>query len=250
MPRLILSLVLLVLVAAAPGDPPPSPWLHPSPAFTPAGTGQAKGALVWLHGGYDSDAEPDGPPTPGWIAGMSRRGYDIWRFDRTPGQDPLDAGGVALIRALQRLRDDGYRRLVVAGQSRGAFVALATLAHPELVNALAAISPAAHGTNPTRRAQAMADFTARMRAAAGPMRLAFVQLADDPFDPDPDGRVAAVRAAAASAGLRLLLIDRPPAPTGHMGSYEPEFDRLFGACLADFLADTGLATEGKTSCPG
>ena len=80
----------------------------------------------------------------------------------------------------------------------------------------------------------MADYRALLQVAK-PMRFALVQLANDPFDPDPDGRVAVARQVAAHVGLQLLVIDRPPAPTGHEGSYEPEFDALFGACLAGFL---------------
>ena len=229
-----LTLLLLALSVAAAAPLPDAPPFYPSPAFIPAGPQQARGALVWLHGGYDSDTEPL-PPVETWVERLARRGYDIWRFDRTPGQDPLIQGGEALVRGLAALRQGGYRRVIVAGQSRGAFIALAVLAHPELVDALAAISPAAHGTRPERRAQAMSDFRDRLDAAAGPMRFALVQLDDDPFDPDADGRAALARAAAARAGFSLLLIDRPPTPRGHMGSYEPEFDAIFGACLARFL---------------
>jgi pimeloyl-ACP methyl ester carboxylesterase len=236
--RLIL---LLAAMAIAPlgvraADLPSAPPLQPSPAFQPAGPGTARGVLVWLHGSYDTDAQPTPPPEPGYIGRMAARGYDIWRFDRAPGQDPLAAGGAALVEGLKALRQGGYRRVLVAGHSRGAFIALAALAQPALVDGVAAISPAAHGTRPERRAQAMADFRDRMDAAGGPgMRFAFVQLADDPFDLDPPGRVDAVRAAAARSGMKLLVIDRPEEPTGHMGSYEPEFDRLFGERLAAFL---------------
>ena len=234
--RFFLTLLALCLVAAV--SLPEAPPLQPSPAFTPAGPQQARGVVVWLHGGYDSDTEPL-PPVEDWVARLAQRGYDIWRFDRTPGQDPLVAGGEALMRGVAALRQGGYRRVIVAGQSRGAFIALAALAHPELVDAVAAISPAAHGTRPERRAQAMSDFHDRLDAARGPMRFALVQLDDDPFDPDADGRVAMARAAAARAGLLLFLIDRPPAPRGHMGSYEPEFDAMFGECLARFLDAAG-----------
>ena len=71
------------------------------------------------------------------------------------------------------------------------------------------------------------------------MRFALVQLDDDPFDPDADGRVAMAREAAKRAGLQLFLIDRPTIPRGHMGSYEPEFDALFGEGLAHFLDGDG-----------
>jgi pimeloyl-ACP methyl ester carboxylesterase len=245
--RLILLLLALCLTAAAPL--PDAPPLHPSPAFSPAGPEEARGVLVWLHGGYDSDTEPL-PPVQAWVIRLARRGYDIWRFDRTPGQDPLVPGGEALLRGVAALRRGGYRRVIVAGQSRGAFIALAALAHPELVDALAAISPAAHGTRPERRAQAMSDFRDRLDAARGPMRFALVQLDDDPFDPDADGRAVAARAAAARAGFSLLLIDRPPAPRGHMGSYDPEFDAIFGKCLARFLDGADGRAHNDCDTPG
>ena len=221
---------------------PDAPPLHPATAFHPAGPARARGAAVWLHGGYDSDEFPNGPPEPAWITRLAKLGYDIWRFDRV-GRDPLGPGGEALARGLEALRAGGYRRIVVAGHSRGAFIALSALAQTGMVDALAAISPAAHGTNPARRAQAMSDYRALLEAAK-PMRFALVQLDDDPFDPDPDGRVAAARAAASRVGLTLMVIDRPAAPTGHMGSYEPAFDERFGACLAAFLD----GTAGPDAC--
>jgi pimeloyl-ACP methyl ester carboxylesterase len=230
-----LFLSLLLLLAAAPDAPP----FHPSAALTPSGPQSARGALVWLAGSYDTDTEPVPPEQP-WVARLARRGYDIWRFDRTPGRDPLIPGGEALIAGLQRLHAAGYARVIVAGHSRGAFIALAALAHPELADAVAVIDPAAHGTHPERMVQALADLTARLDAARGPLHLAFVQLRDEPFALDPDARAARVRAAAERAGLQLLLIDRPPAPTGHVGGFDPAFDALFGECLADFT-DGGAA---------
>src|ERR1700722_11454332 len=163
--RIILLIAALSLMAAAPL--PDAPPLHPSPAFTPTGPGQARGVLVWLHGSYDPDAQPSPPAEPAWVTRLARRGYDIWRYDRMPGQDPLGPGGDALLRGLAGLRKGGYRRIVVAGGSRGAggaagrggagrarggggggvggggggavfpgggFIALSVLAHPELVD--------------------------------------------------------------------------------------------------------------------
>ncbi|MBN8889697.1 MAG: hypothetical protein J0H91_05330, partial [Rhodospirillales bacterium] len=156
--------------------------------------------------------------------------------------------GAALLRGLAALRADGYRRVVVAGHSRGAFIGLAALARPDLADAVAAISPAAHGTDPARRPAAVAAFAARMAAIppepAHPARFAFATLRGDPLEPGADQRLALVRAAAARTGLRLLLIDRPADPVGHMGGYEPAFDARFGACLAAFLDGTG------NNCPG
>ncbi len=216
--------------------PPDAPPFRPAPSFTPAGPATAGGALVWLHGGYDSDAFPDGPSLPDWIARVAGQGWDIWRFDRGSGRDPLASGGDALARGVRALKQAGYRHVAVAGQSRGAFIALSALALSGTVDGVVALSPAAHGTGSEQRPRALADFQARLLAAT-PMRLALVLLADDPFDPDPAARAAAARTAAAHVPLDLLLIDRPPFPTGHMGSYEPAFDARFGACLAGFVVN-------------
>ena len=230
-------LLSLLLTAASPL--PDAPPFQPSAAFTLAGPQSARGALVWLPGAYNSDTDPPPPEQP-WVARLAKRGYDIWRFDRTPGRDPLLAGGEALVAGLQNLRAAGYRRIIVAGHSRGAFIGLAALAHPDLADAIAVIDPAAHGTRPERTAQALADLTDRLDAAHGPLRFAFVQLRDDPFALAPDTRATLVRKAAERAGLHLLLIDRPPAPAGHDGGFEAEFDALFGECLADFTDGAAL----------
>ena len=220
---------LLVLLASA-SPLPQAPPFRPSPRFVPRGPAEAAGAVVWLHQSYNVQEEADGPPEAPWVARLAGSGFDVWRFDREPGHDPLAAGGEHLLEGLAGLRAAGYRRVIVAGHSRGAFIALAALARPDLADAVAAVQPAAHGTSAARRQVALADFAACLRAARG-VPLALVLLRDDAFDPDPDARAALARA----AGIPLLLIDRPPEPTGHMGGFGPEFDARFGACLAGFL---------------
>jgi alpha-beta hydrolase superfamily lysophospholipase len=232
--RLVFLLLLLTAPVGAAELPSAAPF-RPSPAFAPAGPVAARGALVWLHGSYDTDLEPEPPPAPGWVARMAARGFDVWRYDRMPGTDSLPAGGAGLVRGLTALRQAGYRRVVVAGHSRGGFIALSALAHPELADAVAAISPAAHGAAPSRRQAAMAAFQALLDAARR-TDLALVLLDDDPLEPDADGRDAAARAMAQRTGARMLQIVRPAEPRGHLGGYDPDFDRIFGRELTAFLA--------------
>jgi pimeloyl-ACP methyl ester carboxylesterase len=241
-------IVLLALLAAPPAARAQIPVLHPSPQFDVVGPTMARGVVVWLHGAYDSDQYPVPPAAQPWVGRMAALGYDIWRLDRTPGHDPLEGGAAALLSGIKTLRHNGYRRVVVAGHSRGAFIALWALSEPKLVDAVAAISPAAHGTDPKRHAAAIAAFAARMKAIplqhSHPARFAFVTLRDDPLEPDAAKRISLVRRAARHTGLKLLVIDRPPAPRGHMGGYEPAFDSTFGACLVAFL-------DGQNGhCPG
>ncbi len=230
---------LLAMTAAACAPLPEAAPFRPSAVYPPAGPAHATGAVVWLHGGvspgeFTGPEYPDGQPAPDWLGRLAAQGWDVWRYNRTPGHDPLAEGAAATLQGLAALHAAGYRRVILAGFSRGAFIGMVALAHPELIEAAILLSPAAHGTRAERRAQAIADYTARLAAARGPMRLALAQFNDDPFDPDPPLRGRLAREAAARAGMAFLHIDRPAIPTGHMGSFEPEFDAQFGAELARF----------------
>jgi hypothetical protein len=84
----------------------------------------------------------------------------------------------------------------------------------------------------------MTNFEAAVMAcAAGPLkRLGLVLFAEDPYDPDPRQRASSFMAGARHCGAEALLIDRPPAPTGHGAARDPEFDTRFGARVAGFMA--------------
>lgn len=231
--RLILCLLLLAAPARA-ADLPDAPPLHPSAGFVPAGPARARGVLVWLHGSPDP-ADPRPPGEPDWVGRMAARGLDIWRFDRPRGQDALAPGGEALARGVAALRAGGYRRVIVAGHSRGAWIALSILAHPGLADAVVAISPAAFGTRPERQAEARQAWAAMWQGAErARTRVVLVQLADDPYDPDPAQRRAVAVAESHRAGLPCLSLFHPPAPVGHIGVYDPNFDTRLGARLAAF----------------
>ncbi len=192
----------------------------------------AAGALVWLH---PASREPPAPDAPDWTRRMAAAGWDLWRFDRAGGPDPLAQGAERLAEGTAALRARGYRRIVLLGESRGAFIALVALRHAGLADAVVLAAPAAHGRRADRRAQALADFAAALDAARPGPRLALFLFDDDAWDPDPAARAALFRAAAARLGAPALLVERPAAPTGHGGLQEPDFDALFGACLAAFL---------------
>ncbi len=239
----MLRLILLLLAvtgaaAAAPArsaDLPDAPPFHVSAMFHPVGPLAAQGALVWLHGTYDRSA--GGPPDePDIVGRLAAAGFDVWRFDRMRGTDALDAGGEGLVHGLEALRRAGYRNLLVAGHSRGAWIALRVLAHSGLADGVVAISPAAFGPRPERQVQAMADWTAMWRAAKPALtRVVLVQLREDPYDPDPTARRDVAVAEAKRAGLPLLSVFLPDQPRGHIAAYMPDFDVMLGAQIAAFV---------------
>ena len=79
----------------------------------------------------------------------------------------------------------------------------------------------------------MADWAALWAKAVNDgTHVVLVQLADDPWDPDPAGRLAIAQD---RFGPNLLSIYQPASPTGHAGVYDPSFDPLFGERIAGFL---------------
>lgn len=214
-----------------------APPLHPSPAFAPSGPASARGALVWLHGSYDTDHFPASPPEPPVVRRFAAMGWDIWRFDRTPGRDPLAPGGEALTIGLRRLRESGYSYVMVAGHSRGAFIALYALRDASLADGYLLFSPAAHGSRPERRPQAITDFSALLDSAvhAPRTRIAIAQFTGDTLDPDPALRRDLLLGMARRTGMRIHSIFLPRAPSGHMGAYDGDFDVNFGEQLVKFM---------------
>jgi hypothetical protein len=215
--------------------------LRPAPEAPPGGPPNA--ALVWLHAHYTEGPPPSLPPFAEPLIGA---GWDLWRLDRVGATDPLAAGAAALAAATARLRSEGYARIAVLGESRGAFIALDALGTPGLADAMLLLAPAAHGTRPERRPEALAAFrTACAATAPGALhRAGLVLFAGDPYDPDPAARAAAFRAAMRQCGIPALVLDRPAAPTGHGGARDPAFGASFGACLRGFL-DTGGALPAQ-----
>ncbi|WP_372616989.1 hypothetical protein [Falsiroseomonas sp.] len=232
------TLPLLLLAALArPAEAAEAGALHSAAGVVPRDSA-ATGAVVWVH---PFARELPAPDAPAFAERLVAAGWDLWRFDRAGGPDPLAEGAARLAAGTAALRARGYRRVVLLGESRGAFIMLVALRYPNLADALVLAAPAAHGRRPERRPQALADFAAALEAAdrLAPARLALFLFDDDPWDPDPSARAALFRAAAIRLGRPALVVDRPPAPTGHGGLQEPDFDRLFGTCLAAFLDPAG-----------
>lgn len=241
--RQVLALLAFLLLGAQASAPEAAGPLRPDPHVAQVGPGAARGALIWLHPSYRDGAPPDAPP---WSHRLTGNGWDLWRLDRTGPADPLDAGAEMLVAGVAALRAHGYARVIVLGESRGAFIALTALRQPLGAEAVLLVAPAAHGTAPERRPEALAAFAAALRAARpeAAHRLGLVLFRGDAWDPDPDARAALFRETAVRLGLPRLLIDRPEAPEGHAGQEDPGFDARFGDCMAAFA--TGIAAR----CPG
>ena len=203
------------------------------------GPGAARGAYLWAHGraagGQDSRG---GQPQP-HVRIFNNAGYDVLRFDRAPATDETDAAAAWMRSALSELRAQGYAKIVVGGQSRGAWNALQALDRPGLAEAVA---PAAHGaTGSAAWAWALDDLRQVVRAARSPLaRVAIANFTGDEFDPDPEGRSQIFRSLSSPRVGALLFLDRPQGLEGHGAGADARFTQRYGARLLEFA-------EGRSS---
>jgi dienelactone hydrolase len=208
----------------------------------PAG---AKGAVVWSHG-RSIEVEDSQAPTPAYIEALREAGWDTLRFDRMRASDRLPASGATLARVADELKRAGYRRVVLAGQSFGAFISLIAAAQSDAVDAVIATAPAAFGNaqdNPDTyglNATRLYELLGEVRRA----RVALFFFDGDVFD--PGGRGPAANRILAERGLSSLVVDRPSAFPTHWAASTPAFAARFGGCLGAF-AETD-AVHGTLDC--
>lgn len=217
----------------------------------------AEGVVLWSHGYGGPQMDQRQRSLPGILALLNDAGWDVMRFDRDPADDLLPSATATLRRGLPMLREAGYRRVVLAGQSRGGWQSVLIAAErPELVHAVLAFAPAAHGeaARPNNLAEGLGDFRRILAGLPneGP-RLAVAVFAEDPFDPDPGARAAAVADLAGQRQAPTLALF-PEAPIrGHGGASDWRFTRALGPCIVSLVqAPAAAAPRGlrRNPCGG
>lgn len=199
-----------------------------------AGPAVAKGAVVWSHG-RSVNSEDSLSPTPSYMTVLRKAGWDVYRFNRMRDGDTLTDSARELAADVAKLKKQGYRRVVLSGQSFGAFLSLMAADQSDDVHAVIATSPAAFGTFNEFYGSWRANAT-RLYPIIEGVRSARVMLFffhGDDFD--PGGRGDRAEAILSAHRIDHLIVDQPPLLTGHWASTTPEFVRQFGDCIRDFI---------------
>src|SRR5216684_3036127 len=210
-----------------------------SPALGPA---QAKGAIVWSHG-RSINAEDSESPTPAYLAALREDGWDVMRFDRMSHGDTLTDSTKRLVDYTASLKKNGYKQVVLAGQSFGAFLALMAADSSADVDAVIATAPAAYGS--------FDDFYDSWKLNASKLyplleqvkraRVMVFYFHGDDFD--PGGRGERSREILSARGLGYAVVDQPAFLTGHWASSSGLFLRRYGSCISDFAENASLSGE-------
>jgi hypothetical protein len=206
------------------------------PAFDKAllGPEHAVGAVIWNHG-RSINVEDSESPTPPYLRVLRDSGWDVLRFNRSRDGDTLTASTHRLVELVGQAKRKGYRRIVLAGQSFGAFLALTAADASDDVDAVVATSPAAFGNfdefydswrlNATR----LYPLLEKIKRA----RVMLFYFHGDDFD--PGGRGDRSRAILSARHTGFAVVDQPAFLVGHWASSTGLFLRRFGTCIRDFL---------------
>jgi pimeloyl-ACP methyl ester carboxylesterase len=214
----------------------------------------ARGAYVWAHGRAAGGQDSRGSQPQPHVRTFNNAGWDVLRFDRDPAVDETETAAAWLRGALRTLRAQGYTRVVVGGQSRGAWNALQVLDEPGLVDGVVAVAPAAHGPKGSPAwawaVQELRQVLDRVRNPAA--RVVVATFAGDEYDPDPEARARLFRALAAPRVAGLLFLDRPAGLAGHGSGSESAFTQRYGACMLGFVESrvAGCSQPMPAALPG
>jgi pimeloyl-ACP methyl ester carboxylesterase len=250
-PRALLVLYMAAILAAAALSPrtaaAQTQFVPAQDAASLLGGGRALGAVIWSHG-RSLQKECSLAPTPDYIGAFRAAGWDTFRLNRPSITDTLPGSASALADEAEALKRSGYRRVVLAGQSFGAFISLIAAARSDAVDAVIATAPAAYGSSLSNPAGYDLNAT-RLYDLLGAVRRAHVALfffEGDIFD--PGGRAPMADEILRARGLAHLIVDRPAELTTHWGSIGTAFTAQFAQCLVAFAADG--AARGALECHG
>ena len=210
--------------------------LRSEPYWQNKGPQAAAGLIVWSHG-YMLGVDATVSAPQGQVAYFTTAGYDLYRFDRQYIRDwPGDA--TALADAVRQAKAMGYRRVILAGQSAGAWVSLAATMRGAPVDGVISVSAAHHGEVKDMRdvSVARSEWQQIVRAIKPGPRVIVVIFKDDTYD--VGGRTGDASAAFAASGVEFMVLAYPPGFSGHGAANSSDFPRKFGACIHDFI-ETG-----------
>lgn len=237
--RLAGLVVAAGLLASAPAFALGLDPAFPDPAIGPA---KAKGIVIWSHG-RSINAEDSQSPSPPYLHVLRESGWDVMRFDRLSRNDTLNESTSRLVEYAASLKQKGYKQVILAGQSFGAFLSLMTADASADVDAVIATAPAAYGS--------FDDFYDSWRLNATKLypllqqvkraRVMVFYFHGDDFD--PGGRGERSRQILSEKGVGYAVVDQPAFLTSHWASSTGLFQRRFGNCIEQFAANDKLSGE-------
>ncbi|MGQ0662132.1 MAG: hypothetical protein ACT4P2_00825 [Pseudomonadota bacterium] len=193
----------------------------------------AKGVVIWSHG-YRSGVDATKTQPHGYVSRFHAAGWDIYRYNREwVNQIHIDIQG--MVDSVAAAKAVGYAKVILAGQSQGAWTSLEALARGADADGVIATAPARHGAPPSSAARS--DFRQLLRAIrsrnAANIPLVITLFQNDDFE--PGGRFADVAELLVGSTIPSYFIDRPADLPGHGAGANLRFNDRFGPCIFRFV---------------
>ena len=206
---------------------------------------EALGAVVWSHHKARL-SEGKHASTPGFVMTLNRAGWDVFRVNRTWSSDRVPESTGALIEHVSAIRAKGYERIVLMGQSYGAWISLNAASKLGDIYAVVALAPAAYGswkTHPNiyhKNATRLYPILSRLKSSK--IFLAFFK--DDEYNYDDRGKRA--KQIFEENGVAFKLLDEPAGLKGHGAAFTYRFTAQYMRPIARFIDPQGLGCATTT----
>lgn len=211
------------------------------------GPEQAGGLLLYFHGRGPENAYRRSIPVI--FTEMAKVAtWDILRINRLRPVDGAESDDDILRFVADRIaeaRREGYKQIVVAGYSRGGWLALLAATLPD-VDAAIGLAPGTAG--PGREAMERSrDELAQKLAGARTKRVAAFFFEGDPREDLSERRAAAIRRGLQNSASTFIVVDRPPDLRGHSAGATGRFARRYRDCLLQLVQSTDQPV-GEVQC--
>jgi dienelactone hydrolase len=219
--------------SAAPAPLPQIGRLRAQPWWMNKGPQAATGLIVWSHGYLPGTDSTNSAPQP-HVGYFLAAGYDLYRFDRLWIRDQA-GDATAFAEAVRQAKEMGYRRVVLAGQSNGAWQSLAAVAKGAPADGVIAMAPALNDSLTKVRDLSIlkSDWQQLVSSIKPGPRIVIANFAGD--DKDVGGRMGDAKAAFGVSGVSAVLLAEPSGFTGHGAANDFKFSRSYADCIQAFI---------------
>jgi pimeloyl-ACP methyl ester carboxylesterase len=211
------------------------------------GPERADGLLLYFHGFGARHAYLH--PIPRIFTQMANvAAWDVLRINRLPIADNEEQDDDILGLVAKRIaeaRQNGYKKIIVAGYSRGGWLALLAAVLPD-VDAAIGLAPGTGSYEPAELERTR-DVLARKLASARAKHVAAFFFGGDPGEDVSERRAVAIRRGLQSSGSTFVVVDRPPDLYGHGAGGTGRFVRRYRDCLLQLVQDANQPA-GEVQC--
>ena len=271
MHRLAYATILLPILAACqqqdmsahlygpPKGTSPAYWQVEAYSDRPViGPEAARGVLFWSHGVSGQNVQWKGKPLR-FVKKFAAAGWDVIKVNRNNLHEASwRNSGPKHVADLQdrasKARSDGYKRVILAGQSYGGAISLEAAGIPGIADGVIAIAPG-HGSDACGRGSGIgrrADNLPRQLREALERNTAqrtVLMVADGDECVGFNRPHASYRQTLQATGTSFVFLDDTMPIRGHFAGNTNQFDRWYGRCLLDFLDAREAPKAGEIVCP-